>query len=159
MSANLIRKISGSIPPTVWGWLANLYPPFWACGIFVRHISRDFSTIDVRLYSYGLNLNYVGTHFGGSLSAMADPWFMIILIQRLGKEFIVWDKGARIEFKRPGRGTLRATFHFSDEEIQAVREKALAQEKYIFEKQVEIKNNHGEVVAVVDKVLYVRKKN
>ena len=48
------------------------------------------------------NKNYVGTHFGGSLYTMCDPFFMLILVNNLGSGYIVWDKAATIRFKKPG---------------------------------------------------------
>ena len=117
-----------------------------------------FSDIEVKLIPYGLNMNYVGTHFGGSLYSMTDPWFMLMLMQKLGRGYIVWDKGARIDFKKPGIGKLVAHFHFTDEEIVDIRTKADAAGKYVFEKRAEVKNDQGEIVTLVDKILYVRKK-
>jgi len=158
MSANAIRKLSPFLSPALFRFLCNFYPPFLAAGIRIVHVAQDFSTIVVNLVSYGLNMNYVGTHYGGSLYSMADPWFMLILIQRLGSSYIVWDKGARIDFKKPGLGRLTATFTFSDAEIAEIRAKADELGKYVFEKRVEIKNDQGEIITLVDKILYVRKK-
>ena len=45
-----------------------------------------------------LNRNYVGTQFGGSLYAMTDPFFMLMLMENLGRDYVVWDKAANIEF-------------------------------------------------------------
>ncbi len=158
MSANAIRKLSPFLSPGLFRFLCNFYPPFLAAGIRIVHIAGDFSRIVVNLVPYGLNMNYVGTHFGGSLYSMTDPWFMLILMQKLGKGYIVWDKGARIDFKKPGLGRLSAEFHFSDAEVADIRAKANELGKYVFEKKVEVKNNQGEVVTLVDKILYVRKK-
>lgn len=55
----------------------------------------------------------MGTHFGGSLYAMCDPFYMWILMENLGKDFIVWDKAATIRFKKPGTGTVNAEFEIS----------------------------------------------
>jgi len=159
MSANFIRKLSPLLTPAFFRVLANLYPPFLFAGIRITRIAKDFSSLEVKLYSYVLNMNYVGTHFGGSLYSMTDPWFMLILIQKLGRGFIVWDKGARIDFKKPGLGSLTATFQFSEEEISSVRAKVLAEGKYVFEKRVEVKNDQGEIVTLVDKILYVKRKD
>ncbi|MBI3536769.1 MAG: DUF4442 domain-containing protein, partial [Chloroflexi bacterium] len=61
----------------------NLYPPFVGAGIRSK-ISRDHRRIEVWMKLRWYNLNAVGTHFGGSLYAMCDPWFMLILIKALG---------------------------------------------------------------------------
>ena len=99
----------------------NTYLPFLGAGIRVDHISDDFLAIDVRMPLYRGNKNYVGTHFGGSLYTMTDPFFMVMLMENLGKDYIVWDKAANIDFIAPGRGTVKAHFRLSEEEIERVR--------------------------------------
>ena len=89
----------------------RLWPPFLGAGIHVTRVADDFLTIEVELRMKFFNRNYVGTHFGGSLYSMCDPWFMVMLIEHLGPDYIVWDKAATIRFKKPGKGTVKATFH------------------------------------------------
>ena len=137
----------------------NLWPPFLGAGIKILSISSDFREVKVVLKLRWYNTNYVGTHFGGSMFAMTDPFYMLILIQNLGKDYIVWDKAAQIQFKKPGRGKLSATFTFSLEEIDAVKHQADNNEKYIFDRSVDIFNEQGEVVATVTRTLYVKRKN
>ena len=118
-----VRRPEGSPPrldrpmpkPTPWRrlrfkLLVNLYAPFLGAGVHVTRVAEDFGAIDVRMRLLPWNRNYVGTHFGGSLFAMADPWFMIILVERLGRGYVVWDKSGAIRFRKPGRGTVRASF-------------------------------------------------
>ena len=80
----------------------NLYPPFLGRAS-VRHIAGDFREVRVRMGLNRLNRNYVGTQFGGSLYAMTDPFFMLMLMENLGRDYVVWDKAANIEFVSPGR--------------------------------------------------------
>lgn len=104
------------------------------------------------------NANYVGTHFGGSLYAMCDPFFMLILIEQLGREYVVWDKAATIRFRRPGTGTVRATFHIPEERIAEIRAAAGRDGKVEPTFRVDVINEKGEVVADVEKLVYVRRK-
>ena len=104
------------------------------------------------------NRNYVGTHYGGSLYSMCDPWFMVMLIEQLGPDYIVWDKAATIRFKKPGRGTVKASFHISEERVQEIRAQADALGKIEPQFQAVVTDAEGNVVAEVDKLLYVRKK-
>jgi hypothetical protein len=99
--------------------LINWYPPLLGAGIRVRHRDGDAYTIKVKMPLTRLNLDAVGTHFGGSLYAMCDPWFMLILMQHLGRDYIVWDKAAVIQFVKPGKGTVYATFHIPPETSKA----------------------------------------
>ncbi len=138
--------------------LFNIYPPFICSGIKVKKISEDFKFIKVEMKLKWYNRNYVGTHFGGSLFAMTDPFLMIMLMNILGREYIVWDKSSFIEFIRPGTGTVRAEFKITNEYVKDIIEKTSKGEKYYPEFNVEIMNENNEVVSKVKKILYVKKK-
>jgi acyl-coenzyme A thioesterase PaaI-like protein len=137
--------------------LINFYPPFLGAGIRVN-IAPDFRTVQVKMSLRWYNLNAVGTHFGGSLYAMCDPWFMLMLIKALGDGYIIWDKAATIRFLKPGRGTVRATFQLSQETIDSLRTRADAGEKLEPTFTADVCDEQGELVAQVDKLLYIRKK-
>src|SRR5262249_14681664 len=138
--------------------LLNVYPPFLGAGIRIKHVSDDIRTVEVQMPLYFWNQNYVGTHFGGSLYAMCDPFFMLILINNLGKDYVVWDKSAAIRFKKPGKGTMKAVFHIPEERIEEIRAQADALGKVEPEFQVQVTDQEGNVVAEIDNLFYVRKK-
>ena len=104
------------------------------------------------------NRNYVGTHYGGSLYSMCDPFFMLILIEQLGPGYVVWDKSARIEFRRPGRGTVRARFEIPASRVEEIRRAADAGGKVEPIFRTEIVDEAGVAVATVEKLLYVRRR-
>lgn len=138
--------------------IINLWPPYLGAGIRVTRISDDLRTYEVRMKLGWYNRNYVGTHFGGSLYAMCDPFFMLILTEALGRGYVVWDKAATIRFRRPGRGTVHAKFHIPDEQIEAVRRAADEHGKTEPTFTAEVIDGAGEVIAEVEKLLYVRQK-
>lgn len=110
------------------------------------------------------NRNYVGTHFGGSLYTMCDPFYMLLLMEALGRDYIVWDKRASIRFLKPGRGTVRARFHIPEERVEEIRREADAVDRESPAKveptfTVDVVDEDGEAVARVEKLLYVRKKD
>ena len=135
-----------------------LWPPFLGSGIHVTRVAEDLLTIEVELRMKFFNRNYVGTHFGGSLYSMCDPWFMFILIEHLGPGYIVWDKAAAIRFKKPGLGVVKASFHIPEERIREIRAQADAQGKVEPQFQAVVTDTQGNVIAEVDKLLYVRRK-
>ena len=147
-------------PIAAWKFkfLLNLYPPMLAAGIKMTHLSDDYRDITVILKQRWYNTNYVGTIFGGAMYTMADPFYMLILLRNLGEQYIVWDKAASIDFKKPGRGTLTAIFRFSDEELQEIRNQADQRDKYVFDKPVDLVDQDGVIAATVIKTLYVRRK-
>lgn len=104
-----------------------------------------------------LNRNLVGVHFGGSLYAMCDPWFMLILMRLLGSEYIVWDKAAAIQFKRPGIGKVSARFHISAERVEEIRTAADQAGKTEPTFLADVLDESGGVVAHIEKLLYVRR--
>jgi acyl-coenzyme A thioesterase PaaI-like protein len=138
--------------------LLRFYPPFLGAGIRVKRISDDLRTIEVEMALRFYNRNYVGTHFGGSLYAMCDPFFMLILINDLGPDYIVWDKAATIRFKKPGKGLVKAIFHVSEERLNEIRAQVHAQGKVEPQFHVQVTDSEDNVIAEVDKLLYVRKK-
>jgi acyl-coenzyme A thioesterase PaaI-like protein len=135
----------------------NAYPPYAGAGIVVTHVAVDGSEIRVRMPLTERNRNLVGTHFGGSLYAMADPHLMILLMRRLGPGYVVWDKSAAIDFRRPGRGTVHATIRVTDGEVDAIVAATANGDKHLPEWTLEIVDDDGGLVATVHKTLYVRR--
>lgn len=137
---------------------ANLWGPFLLTGIRVTHVAPDFRTIEVRMAIRPWNRNYVGTHFGGSLFAMADPWFMVALLELLGPGYVVWDKTGTIRFRKPGRGTVRARFEVPHERVEEIRrmvdERGKAEPVFV----AQILDSAGDLVAEVEKLLSVRRR-
>ncbi|MGZ4897765.1 MAG: DUF4442 domain-containing protein [Candidatus Angelobacter sp.] len=136
----------------------NFYPPYLGAGVRVTHIAEDFRRIEVEMPLRFYNRNYVGTHFGGSLYSMCDPFYMLMLINILGPDYIVWDKAATIRFKKPGKGVMKATFELTEEKIAEIRAAAETQPKVEPLFQVIVIDAEGTVVAEVDKLLYIKKK-
>lgn len=139
--------------------LINFWPPFLFAGIRVVRAAPDRRSFDVELKMRWWNRNYVGVHFGGSLYAMCDPFFMLILIENLGPDYVVWDKAAVIRFKRPGLGRVRAHFEISADEIAAIKARADAEPKVEPVFTVQSLDDDGNVIAEIEKKVYVRRKD
>lgn len=138
--------------------LFRFWPPFLFAGIRVTHISDDFRQARVELRQRFYNRNYVGTHFGGSLFAMVDPFWMILLMRRLGPGYMVWDQAGEIRFEKPGRGTVVAEFRLEDAVVDEVRAAAETGEKVLRWFETPVTDASGDVVARVRKQVYVRRK-
>ena len=137
--------------------LVNIWPPLAAAGIHVRW-GADMKSADVEMKLRWWNRNFVGTHYGGSLYSMTDPFYMLMLIKNLGPEYIVWDKAANIRFRKPGKGKVRAEFRLKDEQLDDIRERLKTAPKYEPLFTVEVRDESGEVVTEVQKVLHIRKR-
>jgi acyl-coenzyme A thioesterase PaaI-like protein len=159
MSKNvLLQLLGGKQDASQLRRLVNLWPPFMGAGIRITHIAPDMRAIDVEMKLRFWNANYVGTHFGGSLFAMTDPFYMLMLMANLGRDYIVWDKAATIRYKRPGKGTVRAEFRLPESQIENIREKLRTLPKYEPVFSVQVKSDDGTVIAEVEKVLHIKRK-
>ncbi len=136
----------------------NAYPPYAAAGIRIVEVSPDVSTIVVQMALYPWNRNFFGTHFGGSLYSMCDPFFLFQVLLALGDDYVVWDKTASIRFMKPGTGTVRAKFEMPASRIEELRSLAASGLKVEPRFTVQVKDETGDVVAEVEKVLYIRLK-
>ncbi len=150
----------GARKPRTWLLrMLSFYPPFFGAGIRVRRVGPDQRTYEVRMKLTRWNRNFVGTAFGGSLYSMCDPFYMLILIEALGPDYVVWDKAATIRFRRPGRGTVAARFHIPEEQIAEIRAAADAAGRSERRLTAEVLDLDGRVVAEVEKTLSVRRRN
>ncbi|HEX2253174.1 MAG TPA: DUF4442 domain-containing protein [Thermoanaerobaculia bacterium] len=136
----------------------NLYPPFLGAGVRVRPLPGPQRAVEVTMRLRWWNRNYVGTHFGGSLYTMCDPFYMLLLLWELGPGWIVWDKAATIRFTRPGRTRVRAVFTVPAGLADEIRAAGAGGEKVEPVFEAEVTDAAGEVIARVEKVLYVRRK-
>ncbi len=144
--------------PSVFRRLMNLWPPFLFTGIRCTHISEDFRETEVELRLRWWNRNYVGVHFGGSLFAMTDPFYMLMVLKNLGKDWVVWDKGATIDYVSPGRGTVTARFRLDETRLDEIRAAGADGAKVLPTFRCEITDADGRLVATVDRTLHVRRK-
>lgn len=136
----------------------SFWPPFLASGIKVKVIGKKKDEFLVSLNLRFYNKNYVGTHYGGSLYSMCDPFYMLILMNKIGKNYLVWDKSAEIKFKKPGKGKVSAHFHISDDLVKEIRQKVTDEGKFEPEFTIEVKDESGDTVAIVNKTLWVKEK-
>ncbi len=144
--------------PTALRWIFNLWPPFVTSGIHVTRMSPDWRHARVELRMRPWNRNYVGVHYGGNLFSMTDPFWMILLKECLGRDYIVWDKAAEIEFTKPGRGTVSATFDVDDTVLDTIRHATASGDKYLHWFDTDVVDADDDVVARVRKQVYVRRK-
>lgn len=154
----LIKALKKKITPKRIRRLLNWYGPYLGAAVKVDFISEDWKSVRVSMRQSWFNTNAVGTHFGGSLYSMIDPHYMLMLMNLLGKDYIIWDKSAYIDFIKPGKGTVTASFVLTDQDVETIREATKNGDKHLPEYKVEIIDAEGNVVAKARKVLYVRKK-
>lgn len=139
-----------------WGF--NLFPAYRGSGGRVTFIRHDYMEVRVKLPLWWRTRNYVGTIFGGSIYASVDPFYMLMLIKCLGRGYVVWDKAASIRFRRPGRTTLYATFQFDQALVDSIRAELETVEKLDRHFTIELKDAAGEVHAIIEKTVNVRKR-
>ena len=151
-----LTKFGGMSAPLLKQVL-NLYPPLVGAGIRATKLSKDFRYAKITMPLTWYNRNYVGSHFGGSLYSMTDPWYMLMLLNILGKDFVVWDQAASIKYVAPGKGCVTAEFQLEDSLVQSLQEMDL-EEKRVFDLPVDVTDKSGNIVAQITKTLYVKRK-
>jgi hypothetical protein len=144
------------LPPGIVRRALNVWPPFRGAGIRVTHVSRDYREVDVTLKLGLLNRNYFGTHFGGSLYAMTDPFHALMMFRNLGTRYVVWDKAGAIRYVKPGRGRVFARFRLAEDDVLAARAATAAGGKHEPTFSVDVVDAAEEIVAVVQKTLHIR---
>jgi hypothetical protein len=134
----------------------HIHPAYHGTGGHLLFIAADWSEIRLEIPLNWRTRNYVGTIFGGSIYGATDPMFMIMLIKRLGPEFIVWDKAATIQFLKPGKSSLYAKFIVPDVEVVFIKDELKT--RYNLERvyPLEITDAEGVVCARVEKKIYIR---
>ena len=147
-----------NLSPKLFRRIINLYPPYLGAGVKIEYVSEDWRELRVSMTLRWYNRNAVGTHFGGSLYSMIDPHLMLLLIQLLGKEYLVWDRSASIEFIKASKKKVTSILKISDEDLEKIKRHTKNGEKYFATFPVEIRDTDNDVVAVVEKEIYIRKK-
>lgn len=155
----LLNRMAGAIGTDRFLKMLRVYPPFLGAGIVLRSVNRDLTAIEVEMRLRLFNQNFVGTHFGGSLYSMCDPWFMIMLMHQLGDGYVVWDKSATIDFLKPGRGTVRARFEMPREKVAELEAEVERSGKINPTFETVVTGAEGETIARVTKLLSVRRKH
>lgn len=138
--------------------LFNFWPPLLFAGIRIEAVADDWRYARARLKLRWYNRNYVGTAFGGSLFALADPFWMIMVMESLGRDYIVWDKAGEIEFIAPGRSDVIAEFCLDEAVLDELRQATAGGDKCLRWFETELRSESGELVARVRKQLHVRRK-
>jgi acyl-coenzyme A thioesterase PaaI-like protein len=150
--------MNNRLPAWVVRHLLNFWPCIRATGGRVTRISADFTELDVRLKLNWRTRNVVGTIYGGSLYASTDPFYMLMLMKILGNDYVVWDKGCTIRFKKPAKETMYAQFRVTPERLAEALAAVDAAGHTTATWTVQYKSAAGTVHAEFDKVLYIATK-
>lgn len=150
--------MSESLKTKFQRWGFNFFPAYRGTGGRIAYIADDYREIHIRLPLNWRTRNYVGTIYGGSMYGAVDPIYMIMLIKALGSDYVVWDKAASIRFKRPGKETLFATFVLTDEEIETIKNELNDKKSIDRVYEIELKTKDEKVHAVVEKTIYIARK-
>jgi len=142
---------------TLQRWI-KFWPPMLGAGIRIKELSDDYRHLVVSMKLRRYNRNYVGTHYGGSLFSMTDPFYMLMLLNILGPKYYVWDKTSKIDYVAPGKTEVFAKFQLSEDQIRDIVKRSSDGAPLYVDFKVDILDTNGDVVAKVDKTLYIRKK-
>lgn len=158
---SILRRLrdGDGVPFGLYWRMYNVWPALRGTGGRVTHVSRDWTELDVKLRLSWRTRNYVGTIFGGSIYACVDPYAMLLVMRQLGDDYVVWDKSARVQFKRPGTETLYAQFRIPRELAAELKARADAEKKFDWHYSLDLKDADGRIYATVDKTLFIARKD
>lgn len=152
---------------TLFKYGFNLSPMYRRSTGRIVEVSEDLLNIKIKLPINWKNRNYVNSIFGGSMFAAVDPIPMVQLINLIGEEYVVWDKSAKIMFKRPAKEDLYAAFSYAEQELEEIKLMAKEQKEIEITKTTELTNQDGaktycaveKTIYVADKAFYKQKRN
>lgn len=147
-------------PSTLFKYGFNYSPMYRRSTGKIIEISKDLSSITVKIPISWKNRNYMNSLFGGSMFSAVDPIPMIQLVQILGMDYVVWDKSAEIFFKRPAKENLYARFLITEKDVQHIKTTVQNENEMEFEVQTFLTNKEGDTVyCEVKKKIYISTKS
>ncbi len=138
--------------------LMNWYPMYFGTGGKILFWSGDSREVQLRLRRNIWTYNYVGTIFGGSMFAASDPFYMLMLLQIFGSQYVVWDKSASIRFRKPGRTTLYMRYELTDDQIDDIRRDVTANGQTERTFSLQWVDKDGAVHAEIERLCYIADK-
>ncbi len=139
-------------------WVFNYWPCIWCSGGKVQFISGDFREVHVSLKLNIRTRNRVATVFGGSIYSSIDPYYMLMLMEILGKDYVVWDKAASVKFVRPITKRVKCRFLITEEKVAEIKHQIEMKGEYIFDLPLHFEDEAGKVYATFTKTIYTADK-
>jgi hypothetical protein len=136
----------------------NFWPCIWCTGSKVTFVAGNFRELHVQLSLNWRTRNRVGTVYGGSIYSSVDPYFMLLLMEILGKNYVVWDKAASFKFIRPISGKVKCRFLIADDDLEKIVATVAEKNEFTFEFPLQYEDENGQVFAVFNKSIYVADK-
>lgn len=140
-------------------WRFNRYPAYRQSGARVVHIAEDFREITVKLPLNRATRNLHGTIYGGAMYAAVDPLHAVIIASNLGRDFHVWMKTARIDFKRPGRADLFAHAKVTQSELDEIRTALTKEPKIDRDFHLTLASAEGEVSVRFTLTVHIKRRS
>jgi hypothetical protein len=137
----------------------NFWPCIWCTGSKITFIAGNFQELHVQLSLNWRTRNRVGTVYGGSIYSSVDPYYMLLLMEILGKKYVVWDKAASFKFIRPISGKVKCRFLITDEEIENIKATVAEKREFTFDFPLQYEDEEGKVYAIFNKSVYVADKS
>ena len=143
----------------MYKWGLNFSPMYRRTTGKVTHVDQDLRSVSARIRLTWRNANYKGVMFGGSMFAAMDPPAMVALIHLSGEDYVVWDKSASIQYKRPANQHVYAQFRFEESELAHIRQPVDECGECIRSMAIPWTSADGQIVfSVVNKELYIASK-
>lgn len=125
----------------------------------IIHVTDDLLKVQMKIPISYKNKNYVGSIFGGSMFSAVDPIPMVQLINLLDSDYVVWDKSAEVTFKAPAKADLYASFDYSAQELEEIKQSVSDNNEIELIKTTQLTDKEQKTVfCEVKKTLYIASK-
>ncbi|PCH72898.1 MAG: DUF4442 domain-containing protein [Flavobacteriaceae bacterium] len=155
ITAFLLRFMSQA---TLFKWGFNMSPMYRHTKAKILTVSEDLHEVVIKIPLTLGNKNFVGSIFGGSLFAATDPIFMIQLMWILGKDYVVWDKSATINYKKPAYENAYCTFKLSKDLLTSIKKEIAENGEMNLDLKLDICSKDTVVFCELNKTLYIATK-
>jgi len=144
---------------TLFKYGFNLSPMYKRSTAKIIEVSEDLLIVKISLPINWKNKNYVNSIFGGSMFSAVDPIPMVQLINLIGDNYVVWDKSAKVSFKKPAKENLYAEFKYSENELEQIKANVKSLNEIEIVKITKLTDKSGtRVYCEIEKTIYVADK-
>ncbi len=147
-----------SLKTRITRWILNFHPTYRGTGGWITYLADDWHEAHIKVGLNWRTRNIMGSIFGGSLYGAVDPVYMIMLNRLLGRDYIVWDEAAAIQFKKAARSTLHARFVIDDKELETIKSELVHEPALHRIYQIDLADRDGVVHTSVEKTIYIRRR-
>lgn len=125
------------------------YAPFLGAGIGVERVDLDNGLCITKLRCHRLNKGVYQGHFYGSLQMMVEPFALLMLIQKLGKNYYIVQQKSCIQFLCNTQDTAIARIKITTQDITKIIHECQNAKETMHTVEISITDSKQKSIAIV----------